>query len=251
MDVLRTGRISSINYKTGMARVVYEDRDDVVTDEMPLLLFGFVYWMPRVGDPVLVAHMGNGLENGVILGRYYCAENVPPEGKKDFYRMEFNRIQNCFIRHQENEIIELYAPKGIKLFCPEKGLEVIATDEGVRVDAEKGGVNINAKDGGIQIDATSGGVSIKGDTTIDGNLHVTKTTTSDLTIFGNGGMTIAGGSAGGATATITGTIQQISGDYKTTGNVNAQQDVTAGSISLKSHTHGGIQPGSSNTGTPQ
>ena len=42
----------------------------------------------------------------------------------------------------------------------------------------------------------------------------------------------------------------ITGDINTTGNVFAQQDVTAGSISLQHHTHSGVQPGGGNTGQP-
>lgn len=35
-----------------------------------------------------------------------------------------------------------------------------------------------------------------------------------------------------------------------TGNVNVDGDVTAGSVSLKNHTHNGVDPGSGNSGTP-
>lgn len=211
-NMFRVGRISSINYATGMARVTYEDRDNATTDELPLLLFGFIYWMPRVGDPVLVLHMDNGLESGVILGRYYCDENVPPEPNKDFFRMEFERGGNCFLRHAENQVIELYAPKGVKIYAPEKGVEIIATD------------------GGVQIDATAGGVQIKGDTKIEGNLTITKTTTSMQQITGLGGLTVSGGTSG-ASATVQGNIKQVNGSFTSTG------DVVAGSISLQGHTH--------------
>ena len=34
---IRLGKISSINYTAGKARVVYEDRDDSVTSELPFL----------------------------------------------------------------------------------------------------------------------------------------------------------------------------------------------------------------------
>lgn len=53
------------------------------------------------------------------------------------------------------------------------------------------------------------------------------TTTSIKLITGTGGMAISGGSG----ASVQGNIQQTQGSYTTTG------DVTAGSISLQSHTH--------------
>jgi hypothetical protein len=39
MDTLRLGKISTINYKDGTARVLYTDRDNAVTAELPLLSF--------------------------------------------------------------------------------------------------------------------------------------------------------------------------------------------------------------------
>ena len=104
MDVLRTGRISSLNVQKGYARVTYQDRDNMVTSEMPLLQFGHIYWLPRVGDPVMVVHSDNGGEMGVILGRYWCNENVPPEPKEEFFRQEFERGGKSFLRHSETSV---------------------------------------------------------------------------------------------------------------------------------------------------
>lgn len=49
---------------------------------------------------------------------------------------------------------------------------------------------------------------------------------------------------------------EIDGDLQVKGtiaakDVNASDDVKAGNISLKSHTHGGVQPGGGTTGQPQ
>ena len=43
----------------------------------------------------------------------------------------------------------------------------------------------------------------------------------------------------------------ITGDVSVTGTVIADTDVTASGISLKSHTHSGVQAGGANTGQPQ
>ena len=42
---IRLGKISSINYSAGKARVVYEDRDQSVTSELPFL--AWQYHMPK------------------------------------------------------------------------------------------------------------------------------------------------------------------------------------------------------------
>lgn len=43
----------------------------------------------------------------------------------------------------------------------------------------------------------------------------------------------------------------LTGNLNVSGTVTAEQDVLAGGISVKQHTHGGVQPGGSSTGKPQ
>jgi hypothetical protein len=87
-DLIRTGHISSINYKKGMAKVHYEDTDDldIVTEELPLL--ASAYDPPAIGDPVLVVHFAKGQGDGVIIGRYWCDELVPDSGAKGSYKKQ-------------------------------------------------------------------------------------------------------------------------------------------------------------------
>ena len=66
-DSIRFGKVSNINYKTGCMEVTYEDREDSVTDMIPMLA-NAGYKMPKVGDTVVVAHNSNGEEEGVGLG---------------------------------------------------------------------------------------------------------------------------------------------------------------------------------------
>ncbi|CCD29940.1 Putative phage-related baseplate assembly protein V [Candidatus Glomeribacter gigasporarum BEG34] len=69
----------------------------------------------------------------------------------------------------------------------------------------------------------------KGPVSIDGALHVTQA------ITGQGGMTVSGGSG----AEVEGSLRVRNGD------------VIADGISLKGHTHGGVEPGGGQTGAPQ
>ena len=43
----------------------------------------------------------------------------------------------------------------------------------------------------------------------------------------------------------------IEGDVDVTGTITASEDAVADGISLKSHTHGGVQAGGASTGAPQ
>lgn len=70
--MLRIGRISSVNYLSGKARVTFEDRDDCVSAELPFL--DWIYKMPSPGKRVAVV-MDNGI--GVILGGIYSIDNAP------------------------------------------------------------------------------------------------------------------------------------------------------------------------------
>ena len=109
MDTLRLGKISTINYKDGTARVLYTDRDNAVTAELPLL--SFEYRMPAVDDFVLVCHLPNGGAAGIILGPVWNDNNRPPEGKEGLYRKDFDKTAGkCFLRYDGNEL-QLVAPK--------------------------------------------------------------------------------------------------------------------------------------------
>jgi phage baseplate assembly protein gpV len=76
-----------------------------------------------------------------------------------------------------------------------------------------------------------------GPVTVNGNVIINGTEQVTGNITGQGGMSISGGT--GATATVVGNLVVTSGN------------VTADGISLKTHTHNGVQTGIGNTGQPQ
>ena len=98
---IRLGKISSINYTAGKARVVYEDRDDSVTSELPFL--ALQYNIPKVDDLVVVACFSNGTVSGVILGPVYNSANTPHEGGAGIFRQEMS--------NNVNQTMILRAPK--------------------------------------------------------------------------------------------------------------------------------------------
>lgn len=90
MGEIRIGKVSSINYKTGMMRVTYTDKNKSVTRELPMLNYGSQYHMPEIGQSVAVAHLSNGSSRGVVLGTVWNKNNLPAEGKKGVCRQEFS-----------------------------------------------------------------------------------------------------------------------------------------------------------------
>ena len=90
---IRLGKVSAVDHPAGMVRVVYHEKDDDVTRMIPILstVFSGVYSMPEVGDQVLVLHLSNGTEAGVVLGRPWSEKTKPPEGAEKLYRLDMDR----------------------------------------------------------------------------------------------------------------------------------------------------------------
>ncbi len=103
MEPFRIGRISSVDYENGTCRVVYNDKDNSVTTEMPLLcMTAREYFMPRVDDIVAVLHLSNGQQFGLILGMYWKDNNRPVECGEGLFRKDLDREGKCYIRYDAN-----------------------------------------------------------------------------------------------------------------------------------------------------
>lgn len=103
-DVIRIGFVSSRNPATGTIQVTYQDRDRMVTDDLPVLAFGGEYTLPQVNDMVLVAHLSNDLSSGVVLGKFWNDTELP-EGM-EWYK----RIAEDLSFHKKGSILEIRVP---------------------------------------------------------------------------------------------------------------------------------------------
>lgn len=101
-NIFRTGKVSSIDYKTGMIQVVYTDKDNAVTAKLPYANFNNEYSMPKIGEQVIVAHMSNGSSRGVVLGTMWNKKNIPEESGKGIYRKELSKTKGAsYIRYDD------------------------------------------------------------------------------------------------------------------------------------------------------
>ena len=99
---IRIGRVSSVNYETGMARVTYRDKDETVTSEFPMLTNNEEYRMPEIGQQVLVAHLSNGSSRGAIIGTVWNQKNIPNETGKGLYRKDLSAYKDAaYIRYSD------------------------------------------------------------------------------------------------------------------------------------------------------
>lgn len=85
---VRLGNVSSIDYENGLCEVTYPDRDDTVTEMVPMLS-NREYRMPEVDDLVVVLHPGDSPEDAVILGTIWNEKIKPAEGKEKVFRKEY------------------------------------------------------------------------------------------------------------------------------------------------------------------
>lgn len=148
-EVIRVGSISSIDYEAGLVRVAYHDKDDSVTQPLPMLADR--YFMPKVGDQVLVLHLSNGTEAGVVLGRYWNDNNIPKESGEDLFRMDMDREGTAFIKYL-NGVITVHGND-------------IVLDGDIEIKGElKVNGTIKAKDVEVSNDIIVGGISFKNHT---------------------------------------------------------------------------------------
>ena len=88
MNIIRVGEVSSVNEDNGTVRVKFDDRDDLVSAELPLL--DAEYNIPAVGNQVLCLFLSNGLEEGFCLNGFYSDINKPPVHDKNIYYKKFD-----------------------------------------------------------------------------------------------------------------------------------------------------------------
>ena len=177
-NYLRIGKISSFNYPNGTARITYEDKDGSTTTEMPF--FSWQYWMPKVGDQVLVAHLSTGTCAAVILGPVWHDGHRPHEGFEGLYRREYS--------NQRGLASERYDAKTKAYNQSVTGtMEVDATDSW-KLDV--GGTAIQFKSDGTITVIAPAGITITtpllhlvGDLKVEGKQEITKTVTADIDVI--------------------------------------------------------------------
>jgi phage baseplate assembly protein gpV len=108
-NLIRIGRVSSMNKETGMVRVVYKDKNST-TSELPVFNFSGEYKMPRVGQLVLVLHLSNDSSTGIVMGSFWNKANKPKtsEYQKDFKEGKaYEKYEEKqYILHAENIVFQ-------------------------------------------------------------------------------------------------------------------------------------------------
>ena len=108
---IRIGRISSVDYAKGMVKIVYRDKDNSVTNDLPYINMNGEYKMPNIDDMVLALHLSNGSAMAIVIGTFWSGCNKPVESGKGIYRKEMGSIPGeAYIRYDSNsKVLSLMA----------------------------------------------------------------------------------------------------------------------------------------------
>lgn len=101
MSEIRIGRISSVNYAKGTARVVYSDKNNATTPMLPIL--SYEYNMPEIDDLVLVLNTSNGKGEAVIIGSFW-GQKLPDESGKGLYKKNLCKSGDAYLKCAGNNI---------------------------------------------------------------------------------------------------------------------------------------------------
>ena len=91
-SIVRYGTVSAVYPDRATVRVVFSDRENMVSAElavlMPACYQSRFYSLPRVGDNVVALMFPNGDDGaGCVLGSFYSEKNKPPAASEDIVMM--------------------------------------------------------------------------------------------------------------------------------------------------------------------
>ncbi|KEQ22303.1 phage baseplate assembly protein V [Paenibacillus tyrfis] len=121
-NMVRVGTVSVIDPDRCAVRVVFPDRDDLVSDFLPVVVLPGEYVLPKVNDRVLCLFLGNGLETGFCLGSFYFNASPPPttapEKRGTWYRdgsyIDFDEASGTLAVHAKGKVI-IKAASGLEI----------------------------------------------------------------------------------------------------------------------------------------
>lgn len=96
-NIIRIGLVSSVNIKQMTARVIFPDKENMVSGELKLLNRGSKrhkdYFIPEIKEQVLCIFPqnsgGKGSNSGFIVGSFFSEEDAPVKTGTNIRRIDF------------------------------------------------------------------------------------------------------------------------------------------------------------------
>ena len=110
-DIIRIGKIHTIDYARGTASVIYTDRNNEPSPSFPF--FSFAYEMPKVDETVVVILLPNSTTKGFIVGVPWSGKKISAVSGQGIFYKEFS--DGAFVKYDaKTKTMEISANK-IKL----------------------------------------------------------------------------------------------------------------------------------------
>lgn len=172
-DLIKVGEVSSVDYENGTARVVFDDEEGYVSNDLQVIQKNTIenqdYWMPDVGEDVLCLFIPNGEEDGFILGSFYADEIKPPKSGEN----------KRYVKFKDEAEVE-YDWSTHKLTIVIGKTKIVADESSVNIS---GSSNIKVEVpnidfiGNLKVD---GNIETTGNVTADGNMTATGEVTTNI-----------------------------------------------------------------------
>lgn len=101
------GKVAAIDPEKARVRVIFPDRDDLMSKWLPLQFLHTwenmkVYAMPDIDEEVVCSFLANGLEEGFVVGSYYDDKNPPPTKDEKKKLILFNKVD--YVMYKEGHM---------------------------------------------------------------------------------------------------------------------------------------------------
>lgn len=264
MEQVRSGIVTNRYPDDGTVRVkMVGYRDNYITHPLPIVYRKTHrdkdYWLPDIGEHVVVLFEGSGLEHGYVLGSIYSAGDRPTapltEDDGEVYGFEdesgmsvrFNRARrSANIEHSSGSRVSM-TRDGVVEVVAATTMRIVSSDgqTSVEVDTETGKVAVSAREHAatsaqaVTTEASRRSADVGSDVTDADSRATTVTGGSKENIAGSRGVSVGGNEnkavAGNKTELVAGSSERTLGKGEkttvVTGNVDI--DVVTGAITLK------------------
>ena len=212
-NLIKAGVVQSVDLPNARCRVTI---GDILTAPLPFLSAKAgpdkTWHPPEVGEQVIVLAPSGELTAGFVLGGVYTTTNPPPSSSPDVSTMVFSDGATATYDR---------ALHSLNLTLPASGSSLV--------------VNIT---GNATISATGNAlVEADGNATVSAGAVARVEAGSQIQVVA-------------PTISLQGALSHSGGNASSTGTWTTSGDFVAGSISLKTHRHGGVATGSGQTSTP-
>lgn len=107
-NIIRIGKVSSVNVEDMTAKVVFPDKNNLISAELHMVNRGSLkyqdYWIPDIDEQVLCVFLpnvtGRGVSEGFILGSFFSKISPPQSANQNIRRVDFG--DGSYIEHDRS-----------------------------------------------------------------------------------------------------------------------------------------------------